>query len=525
MKALIYLTRRSFINNLKKAVRKPTTLLALIFGIAYAVFIIISLMSLAATVKMNSVKGLIIIITLWTLYSVPGNFLSYSSRKGIIFRPGHAHFVFPSPISPKMVLISSAWMNFIMSFIVWALLAFGGITVFQVPFWKVCLFFLAGFVMEIILEMSVMLFLYTNDTFPDKVMKVIRTGIKILLLAMTVLFLMYFRKNGLSVETAFRFIDWKPLQAIPVIGWQIALYRLILSGPEGINLICSVLYIVTVAVIFIFAVRMKCDGGYYEDAAKFADDYADLKERQKNGELVMSVGGKRRKLRRIKSHFSGTGAKAIFYRHLLEYKKEKFFIFNKLTLISLIVAIIFSYSLREGAAESGYARFFLLGVVAYVSFIFSAYSGKWESELKKPYIFLIPDTAVKKMWYATKMEHVKAFADGCIICLPIGIAWKIHPIFVVCCILIYVTLQADKMYTKVITLCIVGEVFGKTGQSLIGMVIQFTFLAAGAAAAAVAGIFLNPDFVFPIVLIYSMIVTVATGVLASLRFETMEQPV
>ena len=31
------------------------------------------------------------------------------------------------------------------------------------------------------------------------------------------------------------------------------------------------------------------------------------------------------------------------------------------------------------------------------------------------------------------------------------------------------------------------------------------------------------DFVFPIVLIYSMMVTVAMGVLASLRFDTMEQ--
>ena len=26
---------------------------------------------------------------------------------------------------------------------------------------------------------------------------------------------------------------------------------------------------------------MKCDGGYYEEAAKFADDYAELKKRQR----------------------------------------------------------------------------------------------------------------------------------------------------------------------------------------------------------------------------------------------------
>ena len=37
------------------------------------------------------------------------------------------------------------------------------------------------------------------------------------------------------------------------------------------------------------------------------------------------------------------------------------------------------------------------------------------------------------------------------------------------------------------------------------------------------GVFINIDFIFPIVLIYSMMVTVAMGILASLRFDTMEQ--
>ena len=35
---------------------------------------------------------------------------------------------------------------------------------------------------------------------------------------------------------------------------------------------------------------MKCDGGYYEEAAKFADDYPELKKRQKSGEFVTNTG-------------------------------------------------------------------------------------------------------------------------------------------------------------------------------------------------------------------------------------------
>ena len=39
MKALLYLTKRSFINNLKKAVKKPASLLVMIICIVYAIFL------------------------------------------------------------------------------------------------------------------------------------------------------------------------------------------------------------------------------------------------------------------------------------------------------------------------------------------------------------------------------------------------------------------------------------------------------------------------------------------------------
>ena len=87
MKALIYLIKRTAANNLKKAVRKPTTLLALIFGAAYGIFLIVMLGTLAVTVRIDSVQGLVILVTVWTIYITVGNFMSYASRKGILFRP------------------------------------------------------------------------------------------------------------------------------------------------------------------------------------------------------------------------------------------------------------------------------------------------------------------------------------------------------------------------------------------------------------------------------------------------------
>lgn len=525
MRALIYLTKRSFINNLKKAVRKPSTLIALIFGIVYGIFIIVSLGTLAVEIRMDSVRGLLIVLTVWSIYSVLGNFMAYSSRKGIIFRPGHAHFVFTAPINPKLVLLNGAWMNYLVSIILWITFSIGGLTIFQVAPWKVLLFFLAGCVLETILEVAVMVFLYTNDHLPEKLMQGVRFAIKVFLIGFTLLVVLYFKRNGLSVESASNFIDWPVLQMLPVIGWQIAVYRLILLGPTTLNVICSCLYMITMLVSVAGVWRMRCDGGYYEEAAKFADDYAELKNKKKSGDVDLSIGGKKRKFRQVRERISARGAKAIFYRQLLEYKKEKFFIFSKVTLIAVAIAFIFSYSLREAALESGAQGLFLLGIVAYMSLVMSGYLGKWENELKNPYLFLIPDSPVKKLWYATLMEHIKALVDGCIICIPIGIFWRVNPQDIVFCILIYAVLQADRLYTKVIAQFLVGEVFGKTGQNVIRMFIQMALLGLGAGAAVIIGIFVNTGLIFPILLIYSIMVTVAMGALASLRFDMMEQAV
>ena len=207
----------------------------------------------------------------------------------------------------------------------------------------------------------------------------------------------------------------------------------------------------------------------------------------------------------------------------MEYKKEKSFIFSKVTLIAVVIAFFLCYTLRETAQESGAAELFLLGVIAYMSVVMSGYLGKWENELKNPYLYLIPDTPMKKLWYATLMEHVKALVDGSIICVPVGIFWHVEPVYVVFCILIYAVLQADRLYTKVIAQCLVGEIFGKTGQDLLRMCIQLALLGMGAGAAVLVGIFINTGLIFPILLVYSVMVTAAMGFLASLRFETMEQ--
>lgn len=525
MKALLYLTKRSLINNLKRAVRKPATLFLILFCVGYAIFLIQIGVTAAREFRFDSAKGLVVIVTVWALYVFFADFLSYASKKGVLFKKGQTHFVFPAPISPKLVLVYSAWMNYILSIGINLLFTIAGATVFGVAWWKMFLFFVLGCGLEIVLECSTMVILYTNEQIPAKVLKGICLGIKVFLLGITLLIVYYFWRNGITLGTVFAFFDWKILQLIPIVGWNIALYRLLLLGPTMLNVICSVLYIGCAAVLFTAAFRMKCGGGYYEDAAKFADDYAEMRKRSKNGEMVMRIGEKKRKFRKVEGEFFAHGARAVFYRQLLEYKKEKYFIFSKMTLTSLFLAAIMSFILRSAAKNTGHPELFLLGVLAYVTVCMTGYLGKWESELKNPYLFLIPDSPFKKIWYATVLEHVKALVDGILICVPVGIVWKIRPIFVVQCILIYTVLQANRLYLKVIAQWMVGELLGKTGQELIRGLMQMLILGLGAGIALIVGLLINLDLIFPVLLVYSLAVTVLIGLLAAIRFDSMEQMV
>ena len=121
------------------------------------------------------------------------------------------------------------------------------------------------------------------------------------------------------------------------------------------------------------------------------------------------------------------------------------------------------------------------------------------------------------------MEHVKAFVDGIVLCVPMGAVWGVSPGLILMTILIYTVLQANKMYTRVVAQCLVGDFLGKTGQDIIRMLLQMFIIGIGGMAAAAAGILIHVNLVFPIILFYSIIVTAVMGALASVRFDTMEQ--
>lgn len=516
MKNLIYVTWRQFVNRLKKALKKPVTYLFIAFAIAYVFMVGFGLLVLVQDYHFDSAKGLVVIITLLIFISLPSSYMMYARRKGIIFRPSHSHFIFNAPISPKKILIYGAMKNVLADAVFGIVILVAGLLFFKVTFGKMLLTAFLWIAMTGIQEISLVIMLYGNEKVHTSKMDIAGKVLIGVLVLIGIFFVWYVRKYGFTVASMSKILDAPLLQMIPLIGWNIATYRLVLLGADTVNIICTLLNTAFTAVVVFAAWKMPCEGGYYEEAAKFADDYQVARERKQKGE---STTGKE-KYRHLKSGMGGNGASAIFYRQLLEYKKARFFIFNSMTVFCLILAVVMA---RVYDGGSKYAGLGMLGVLAYIVFCMSGYKGKWEKELENPYLFLIPAKPIAKMWYATLMEHVKSFLDGTVLCLFIGISWKIPVWQIICGIFIYVFFQAIKMYMRIFTLYILGDHFGTQVRTLLHMLLQSSLIGVGIAVAMAAGFMININLVFPILLIYSIIITGVVMILASTRFEVLEQ--
>lgn len=518
MKGFIYLTKRTFINRLKRAVKKPVTYLYGALMLLYAVLIIGAIAGGAAAGGIDDPKGLVLVLTVWIYFQFCSNFLVYARLKGIIFKPAHTHLIFPAPVSPKMVLLHAALLNYMLSFLIAALALLVSIFIFHVPVWRGFLLFAFMFAIETAFEVSLMIFLYSGEKRYKGLIRVLQIGIVLLIVCILGGIALFFRRHGLTVDSLWAFLDAPALRLIPVAGWNVAAVEWIVCGPTRINMIGTILYLAAALGMALTAYKMRCTGEFYEDAAKFADDYAKMKARSRKGESSLKL--KKRRLGSGRFQEKGTNAKAIFYKQILEYKKERFFIFSGMTLACLIGAGVCIFGI--GKPDDMPLGIVLMGAAAYIGVIGIGYMGKWGKELEKPYIYLIPDTPARKLWYATALEHVKAFVDGVLFAVPVGIAWDIPAYQILSIIATYVVLQANRLYLKVLSDSLIGNSLGMTGKQMVILCTQGGVIGMGALLGLVFYM-VNEKMVFLIFPLYSMIITVLIAALTVPKLENMEQ--
>lgn len=524
MRGLVYLYQRTIINRIKFALKRPVSYIMGAFIVFYAVMMFFSFQTMVEEGRLGSVENMVTIISGIILLLIPGNIIAYSKRKGLIFRPSEVHFVFSAPVSPKMVLMFAGVKSFAVNILIGIIIAVLGVLWFEVGILQALAFFIFFAVFESILEASLIIFCYGNERLGEKFFKclvVVMYSFMGVIAGVAVFLLM-------TKEPSFQLIQdyfaMPVIQLVPIVGWTIALIRLLFLGADTISLIGTVLYLLSVVLVFIAARKMKCTGAYYEDAMKFADDYQKIRQNQKKG--IANVPWKRKqKLREATVEYKGTFAKAIYFRQILEYKKNPTFIFgwNSLLCFGLGIAIAAVGYFNDAVNEFGPGKIFIIpGVVAYVTFIFTGYATKWSKELENPYTYLIPDTPLRKVWYATKIEHYRAIVDGILVTVPGAVVFGIGPVLTVLTVLLYICLQANRLYYNMLADALVGNILGNFGRSMVKLLFQGFAIGIGIMAAVLAGLFLGVETGFVVMIAVMGVLTFAGAAIASVSFTRME---
>lgn len=525
MKSFIYLYRKIIRNRIRKALKRPVTYIFLVFIILYLVVIFGSFGTLIRDFHIDDPQSLAVILSVLIFFILPSNLIAYSRRKGLLFRPSDVHFIFPAPVNPKQVLLFAGIKNLFVNLVLALLVTVMGIVYFKVGVLPMLLYSILYLVMENMLEGSMMVLCYGNEKLPEKFFKgltVICYTLMAVFVLVAVAMLVEAKTPGFG--TVSEYLSLPVIQLVPVVGWNIAMIRLILVGPTVLNMVCTALFVLTTLVLSVLACRASCVGEYYEDAAKFADDYEELRANKKKGIAAVSLG-KKKKFKKAEVAYKGSYAKAIFYRQLLEYKKSRFFIFGFTTLVNLAVGIgIAAFAIfTDMVAKAGVNQIFIIpGIMAYMIFIFSGYATKWSRELENPYTFLIPDSSFKKMWYATKMEHIRSLIDGILITLPGAVVMRLSLVQTVLIVLLYVCLMANKLYYFMLADYLVGKILGVTGRTLVKMFFQGIAMGIGVGAAAVGAIFFGIEVGFAVMILVTMGMTLLGALGAANAFKKME---
>lgn len=348
--------------------------------------------------------------------------------------------LFVAPISPKKVLVYGVGRQLAsMILLVITFAAYGGVLIkmFSMTPAQTVLLLLGIVLMLIMVQLITLMIFCLASMHPVRAM-VMKYIIYVLAFSALGTVIIYSFIHGISVETIFSAVSLPMLDYIPFIGWMHGLVFGVLELNMVKMIVFGSLTLITAAASIVVLVRTKLD--FYEDVLSQAESYQDFREAVREGKFSDKVmmGNKQIKLRK-RGIKRGKGASAIFHKHILEgSRRSRFMFFNINTFVLLFVSMVICFGIKQAKPDIEPTIIYLAATVilAYVQFFFSA-SGDWVKELNKPYIYLIPDGAVKKLVMAAATGIIKPFTDGIITFGLMCIFAGGHPVDIIVSMLTY----------------------------------------------------------------------------------------
>lgn len=294
--------------------------------------------------------------------------------------------------------------------------------------------------------------------------------------------------------------DW--FGYVPVAGWTIMFFVGVAQGALAPVLISLALFIGFGILVVMLLTAGKAD--YYEDVLISTEYTYTVQKAAKEGGNMPRAERLKIKVKDGEPGIGkGSGAMVIFHKQLLEMKRKSRFVFvDNFTIFAIVLLGVVGYNmkLREAPAETYYG---VLGIMIYLQYFLVAF-GRFKMELLKPYIFLIPESSLKKVLAASLTSLVKPCVDGVLFFTILTITGNINPLHSIFLALAYAASGAVFVGMVVLYQRVLGGQPNKLVQTFIGMGLLATIMAPSVGASVIAGFLLPESLKFMSILPYAV---------------------
>lgn len=489
--ALVYLTVIKLKNQLIGVVKSPAKLI-------YAI-ILIALFAVSAfsgqameTEEFRNPQELVAIMTLFYTAMFLMVFASGSTTNTPMFTLSDVTLLFPAPLSSNKILsyglVRQLGLSLILGFFIlfqysWMHGVYG-VEPLQL------LLIIVGYGLTLFFAQLSAMAVYTRTSGMAKAGKIARYCVFGIAAVYGILAVLTCREellslaNGGSVEpllaSGSAFFATLPGLLFPVTGWSAGLIGSLFSGNWPLAGLFAVLLVALFCLLL--GLILTCKNNYYEDVLQTAETAQSAITAQKEGQLNEVVP---KNVRVGKTGLNkGWGASAIYYKHRVENRRSGVFFFSNGSLIFAAIIIAMSFFMRDGG---------ILGVFAFATYmqLFTVALGRFNRELIKPYIYLIPEPPLKKLLYAIKESLITDGWEAVLIFIIVGLITGAAPLDIVLCIVARITFAL--LFTAGNVL--VERVFGMITSKALIFFFYFLVLILMTVPGIILGVVLS--FVFP----------------------------
>ncbi|EJO5349096.1 putative ABC exporter domain-containing protein [Clostridium botulinum] len=521
MGSLSYIVRKSIKNYFKQLKNKPAKAILYIVFIALLIFILLVSPESSGNKRLKHGKELFdTIVTIATLYAIFSAINTGTQKGKSFFRLSDVNFVFTAPIPPQRVLLYGFLKELYKSAMMIIFLLFQIPNLYNLfPIKKHgAIPVVIGIFMLMFSYSTVAVLIYSIAAKKEEYRKLIKNILNLLLALLAIGFMSILFKVK-DIKLAFiTFFGLDIFSYIPFIGWNINIFK---AGLKGINNIFFInLLGVFLFIIFIIYIVYIIKTDYYEDAMAVTEVNERKIQRAKKGKGNVNLN-KPIKRKNVIGILKSKGAKSIFERQVLEYKRSGFFFVDKMTLIMGASSLAFGFFMHGKEGSINTVMYFAI----YMLLIFT-FQGKWAEELSKPYIYLIPESSVVKVFYATLTNHIKNFVDGFVLFLICGSILKTNPMIILLATLTYVSFGAIFVYVDLVLRRFFGSNISKVVETTLKFILLIILVSPGIIISVVVSLkyeaTFGPALMYFSMILYNCVISFIGILLSKSIFEKIE---